>query len=138
MSEGEDTVAYPHEGSEPQFRPSADFQVTEGDRRIGLCGKGFEPLATAAGDVDDRGERLPSGQLEQGTGEQLGGSALRGRREVAGRSLRPPVEPPFAVQGVRPRLLPRPLHPHDPRYLPSPGAHTPWQMSADVRISLGR
>lgn len=37
MSEGEDTVAYPHEGSEPQFRPSADFQVTEGDRRIGLC-----------------------------------------------------------------------------------------------------
>lgn len=37
MSEGEDTVAYPHEGSEPQFRPSADFQVTDGERRIGLC-----------------------------------------------------------------------------------------------------
>jgi len=31
-------VSYPHEGSEPEFNPSADFQVvTDGERRIGLC-----------------------------------------------------------------------------------------------------
>lgn len=31
-------MSYPHEGSEPEFNPSADFQVvTDGERRIGLC-----------------------------------------------------------------------------------------------------
>lgn len=31
------SVTYPHEGSEPDFNPSARFQVAEGERHIGLC-----------------------------------------------------------------------------------------------------
>lgn len=30
-------MTYPHEGSEPEFTPSAEFQIAEGDRQIGLC-----------------------------------------------------------------------------------------------------
>ena len=29
-------MSYPTEGSEPEFRPSADFHVAEGERRVGL------------------------------------------------------------------------------------------------------
>ncbi|NNG39273.1 G-D-S-L family lipolytic protein [Flexivirga sp. ID2601S] len=31
------SVTYPHEGSEPDFSPSASFQVAEGNRHVGLC-----------------------------------------------------------------------------------------------------
>lgn len=30
-------MSYPHNGSEPEFTPSAEFQIAEGDREIGLC-----------------------------------------------------------------------------------------------------
>lgn len=30
-------MTYPHEGSEPDFTPSAEFQVADGPRQIGLC-----------------------------------------------------------------------------------------------------
>ncbi len=37
MTKSEADVTYPTQGSEPHFHPSAQFQVAEGTRSIGLC-----------------------------------------------------------------------------------------------------
>lgn len=42
-------MTYPHEGIEPHFTPSAEFQIADGDRAIGLCFVG-DSYVSGAGD----------------------------------------------------------------------------------------
>lgn len=47
-------MSYPHEGSEPDFTPSAEFQVADGPRQIGLCFVG-DSLTAGIGDPKSLG-----------------------------------------------------------------------------------
>ena len=105
-----------------------DVDAEEGQVGRGLPGEGGEQLAPAAPDVDDLPTALLLREAEQGRREDLAGGAMGRGREVPGRPLGPAVEAPFAVEGIRPRLLPRP----HPRIVAPPTS--PWGNAEGGRV----